>query len=111
MLYRSLNDLVDPGPSGTLLFGEQREEAMYGSSYWIDMTGYPDQPASWQFNSTFPSGRHNGVGCLSFAGGNAEIKRWTDSRTAPVRWKDGVTPSPYNKDILWLQERVTRKLK
>jgi prepilin-type N-terminal cleavage/methylation domain-containing protein/prepilin-type processing-associated H-X9-DG protein len=60
---------------------------------------------------------HNGAGGLSFADGHAEIKRWLDPRTMPPLRKDsnwllaaGAIPSPNNQDIVWLQERATRKI-
>jgi hypothetical protein len=52
---------------------------------------------------------------LSFADGHSEIKRWLDNRTMPPLVKGGlvadIVSSPNNKDVIWLQERCTRKVK
>ena len=52
---------------------------------------------------------------FSFADGHSEMKRWLNSRTMPALVQGGEIndglPSPRNQDILWLQERSTRKIK
>jgi len=119
--YRKLSDPVDPGPSSTLVFRDQREESIFGGSFFIDMTGYPDHPRQLQIED-YPADYHNGAGVLSYADSHAEIKRWLDPRTMPPLKRNsdylfqhflssGPTPSPNNKDIAWLQERATRKIK
>jgi len=56
---------------------------------------------------------YNRAGGLSFVDGHAEIKRWLDSRTTPPL--SAITPgpvaSPRNRDIMWLQERATRRIR
>ena len=117
-LYLSLNDLSDPGPSRTLLFWDQREDSINAGNFGINMTGFPVKPALTRFSQDFPASYHNRAGGLSFTDGHAEIKRWLDPRTTPPLRKDanalsaaGSTSSPNNKDIIWLQERSTRKIK
>ena len=115
-LYHKLADLVDPGPSQTLLLWDEREDTINSGNFYIDMTGYPDQPAQTQFNWDVPASYHVGAGGLSFADGHAEIKRWLDSRTTPPLHSTDMTgagmtdviPSPRNADIIWLQQRATR---
>jgi prepilin-type N-terminal cleavage/methylation domain-containing protein/prepilin-type processing-associated H-X9-DG protein len=116
-LYHNLPDIGNPGPSRTLLFWDQREDSINAGNFYVDMTGYPDRPNLWEFYQDLPASYHNGAGGLSFVDGHAEIKRWRDSRTTPplrsdTNWLTGaeVIPSPYNMDILWLQERATRKM-
>ena len=113
-MYFKLTDLTDPGPGKTLLFWDQREDVINWGNFFIDMSGYPDQPNQTQFGSDMPASYHNGAGGLSFADGHAEIRRWRDPRTTPpvregVQWFGG--SSPRNQDIMWLQERATRKMK
>ena len=68
-----------------------------------EQTGFYDLPASY----------HDRAGGLSFVDGHAEIKRWLDDRTMPPLVRDGLIPdqfpSPNNPDVIWLQERATRK--
>jgi prepilin-type processing-associated H-X9-DG protein len=113
-LYLKLSDLIDPGPSNTLLFWDEREDAINYGNFFIDMTGYPDKPALTQFNYDMPASYHNGAGGLSYCDGHAEIKRWLDPRTTPpIRKGSNIgafIPSPNNRDIVWLQERATRRL-
>jgi len=82
------------------------------------MTGYPDMPQQTQFYQDYPASYHNRAGGLSFADGHAEIHRWVDPRTTPRLKPDaawltalGMVLSPNNRDIIWLQERATRKIK
>jgi hypothetical protein len=82
------------------------------------MTGFPAQPKLWQFQGDWPGSYHHRAGGLSFADGHSEIRRWVDARTIPPLRKDqnslmnaGMVPSPNNRDIMWLQERATRRIK
>jgi len=112
-LYLKLTDISVPGPSGTLLFWDEREDKVNAGNFFIDMTGYPDQPAALQFTQDYPGSYHHRAGCLSFVDGHAEIKRWLDSRTMPPfsPLTPDPVPSPRNRDIAWLQERATRTIR
>ncbi len=62
----------------------------------------------------YPSSYHNGAGGLNFADGHSEVHKWLDARTKPLLKRDvhlsiNITPSPGNRDVLWLQERTTSK--
>jgi prepilin-type N-terminal cleavage/methylation domain-containing protein/prepilin-type processing-associated H-X9-DG protein len=117
-VYRSLNDLVDPGPTQTILFLDEREDWSYEANLWLDMSGYPNLPTLLQINGDLPAAYHNGSGSLSFADGHVEARRWTDSRTAPPLLKGRLVPvasrmqhSPQNRDLAWLQEHATRQMR
>jgi len=113
-VYLKETDMVDPGPTRTFLFLDMREDSIDIGNFATDMRGWPDKPASTGFYD-FPASYHNRAGGLSFADGHSEIKRWLDPRTMPPIMKGGLIKddfaSPRNKDIIWLQERATRKLK
>ncbi len=73
--------------------------------------------AIWKCPGDYPASYHNGAGGLSFVDGHAEIKRWLDARTTPSLQKNsnalvarGWISSPNNKDMIWLQERATRRM-
>jgi len=113
-VYLRESEMVDPGPVRTFLLLDMREDSIDIGNFATDMRGWPDKPAQTGFYD-FPASYHNRAGGLSFADGHSEIKRWLDPRTMPRLVKGGLVPdviaSPRNKDIIWLQERATRKVK
>jgi len=111
-LYLKLTDVLNPGPSSTLVFWDEREDMINWGNFFIDMTGFPDQPELTQFNWDYPGSYHNGACGLSFVDGHSEIKRWLDPRTKPPleTLTPGPVASPRNRDIVWLQERATRRM-
>ena len=113
LLFFKLSDLRTPGPASTLLFWDERYDTISTGNFWIDMTGFPNNPGGIQFNWDYPAFYHNGAGELTFADGHAENHKWLDSRTTPPyhdsNWTyEDVIPSGNNKDLLWLQFRTTR---
>ena len=117
-LYFSLSDLVEPGHSQTCLFWDQREDSINLGNFLINMTGYPDSPQQTRFRQDYPGSYHNRAGGLSFADGHAELHRWVDPRTTPRLKPDsswlfdlGTVLSSNNRDIIWLQERATRRIR
>jgi len=116
-LYLKTSDITDPGPASTILFWDQREDSINFGNFFIDMSGWPDNPSLTQFDQDLPASYHNRAGGISFVDGHAEIKKWKDSRTTPPVQSDShwlydtlTLSSPNNPDIIWLQERATRKL-
>jgi len=113
-VYLKATDLIDPGPAGTFVLLDMREDSIDIGNFATDMRGWPNRPSKTGFYD-FPASYHNVAGGLSFADGHSEIKRWLDNRTAPPLVKGGlvpdIIPSPNNKDVIWLQERCTRKIK
>jgi hypothetical protein len=113
-VYLTLGDMLDPGPSRTFIFLDMREDSIDWGNFGTDMIGWPDKPASIGFVD-LPAFYHNRAGGFSFADGHSDIKRWLNNRTMPRIKKAVMFPdnfrSPNNKDVIWLQERATRKLK
>jgi len=111
-LYFKMADLVQPGPAKTWLLLDMREDSIDIGNFATDMTGWPDQPAAIGFYD-LPGMYHNRACGFSFADGHSEIKRWLDARTTPPLFQnteiDDQYRSPRNKDIIWLQERATRR--
>jgi prepilin-type N-terminal cleavage/methylation domain-containing protein len=114
-IYLRGSDLIEPGPARTILFIDTREDGITSGGFLIDMTGYPDAPERIRFYQDWPASYHDRAGGFSFADGHSEIKRWQDERTMPPIIKGGrlsfnPVPSPNNKDIIWMQERATRRI-
>ena len=113
-IYRQLEDMINPGPSSTFVFLDEREDSINDGMFVVDMGGYPDKPTMHRIVD-IPASYHGGGGGLSFADGHSETKKWLDSRTVAA-FRKGVgtpydRPSPNNKDIAWMQERATRQLR
>ncbi|KAF0178945.1 MAG: hypothetical protein FD161_1704 [Limisphaerales bacterium] len=112
-MYRRMGDLVDPGPSNTILFFDMREDAINSGGLLVSMAGYPSTPNQTEWvDYDLPASYHNKAGGLSFADGHSEVHRWQDPRTMPLA-VPGVLlanqgPSPNNPDIIWMQQRATR---
>ena len=110
-IYKRFSDFIDPGPTMTWVFMDEREDSINDGEMIVGMTGFPDKPAQWKMVD-YPAGYHNRAGGLSFADGHSEIKKWVDPRTVPVLKRGQEiplnVPSPNNKDVLWLMERTTR---
>jgi len=107
-----MSDLIDPGPARTWLLLDMREDSIDVGNFATDMRGWPDQPGALRFYD-LPGMYHNRACGFSFADGHSEIKWWRDGRTMPPLLDTGLINdafvSPYNNDIVWLQERSTRK--
>jgi hypothetical protein len=85
-------------------------EADKSSLVGVIMDGFPDRPAQ-QTIGDYPSRYHNNAGGFRFADGHCEIHKWLDPRTMKNYRKDVHLavfrdPSPDNRDVRWLQERV-----
>jgi prepilin-type N-terminal cleavage/methylation domain-containing protein/prepilin-type processing-associated H-X9-DG protein len=111
-IYRKMSDLIDPSPSQTWVFLDEREDSMNDGEMVVGMDGYPDKPQLWKIVD-YPASYHGGAGGLSFADGHSEIKKWKDPRTMPALRKGQLIPlnvaSPNNQDMLWMMDRSTRK--
>lgn len=111
-VHLKMSDFVNPGPAHTWLLLDMREDSIDWGNFAVDMTGWPDRPDRTGFYD-LPGSYHHRAGGLSFVDGHAEIRRWRDERTMPPLQPDGLIPdqypSPNNPDIIWLQERTTRR--
>ena len=63
----------------------------------------------------FPASFHNGAAGVSFADGHAEIHKWIDPRTKPKPTYNGNLNlnvlSANNKDMIWLSDRTSSRLR
>ena len=109
--YRKSSDIVRPSPSRAWVFLDEREQSIDDGFFLVFLSAkFGNKPDQW---GNLPATYHNNAGGLSFADGHSEIKRWLDDRTMPRLIPDGFVNdqlgSPYNKDVIWLQERATRR--
>ena len=97
-----------------MLVDEREDRINFGNAF-TDMTGYPEALNQLRFHFDYPGSYHGRACGFSFADGHAELKKWRDDRTVPPIQKGAAwnaseyVASPRNQDILWMQERSTRK--
>ena len=97
-------------PAMRLVFLDEREDSINDGRFGISMTGFPDQPDTWQIADS-PAGYHGGATPVAFADSHCELHKWVDVRTAQVGYWQHFVPSPGNRDVAWLQARATRRLR
>ena len=71
-IYKNTSDLVNPGPSLTWVFMDEREDSINDGEMIVGMSGYPDSPQQWMIVD-YPASYHNRAAGLSFADGHSEI--------------------------------------
>ena len=114
--FKTSSDLTEPGPSGTWVFLDMREDSVNYPSFEVVMDGWPNRPQLYGFRYDLPGFYHHRAAGLSFADGHSEIRRWRDERTMPPLTKPfngAYNPklwflTPNNPDVRWLEERTTR---
>src|ERR1043166_6649262 len=102
-VYANLNQIVDPGPSQSIVFSDTREDENYYPNVYFCMTGFPDKPQLTQFYNDLVPFYHGGATSYSFADGHSEQRKWRDQRTLVPVWKNQfqsfkVRASPNNHD-------------
>ena len=103
--YR-MSDMQNPGPAGTFVFIDEREDSINDGWFAVDMV---NQGPSAQLVD-IPSAYHNHAGTLTFADGHAQLRKWVDPRTMPpmlmgVRIQRQYCPN--NADVDWIQNHTT----
>ncbi|HWH68968.1 MAG TPA: prepilin-type N-terminal cleavage/methylation domain-containing protein [Candidatus Sulfotelmatobacter sp.] len=107
--YRKYTEMLDPGPSRTFVFLDEREDSINDGMFVVDMTGYPGSPKSLVDS---PASYHGGAGGLSFADGHSELKKWKSNFVLqpPLKGESRPYPTddPGNPDVAWMQDHCTR---
>ena len=109
-LFTKTTDIIDPAPSSTWVFLDEREDSIDCGGFRVDMKGLAGNPRATRIFD-YPASYHNRAGGFTFADGHGEIKRWLDPRTSPLIQKTRKLqlniPSPGNLDMMWLMERTS----
>jgi hypothetical protein len=108
-IFLKTTDLNAPGPAKTFVFIDGRSDTIAWGNFFTDMTGFPNNPAQYQFQD-LPGMLHDLAAGFCFADGHTELHRWVDARTTPPMGPILSSPmaSPRNLDIAWLQDHATR---
>ncbi len=114
-IYRKFSDIIDPGPSKTFVFLDEREDSINDGMFVVDMTGFESRPTSLV---DAPASYHGGAGGFSFADGHSETKRWRSTYILVPPKPNQQRDYPYSipggdsalqTDARWLQEHTTRR--
>lgn len=111
-VYRKMSDMVNPGPSSTLVLLDENEVSINDGFFVIDMTGFNEanQTTTGATMYDYPASYHGGSGGLSFADGHSEIHRWQDAVTRKLVYQGGSLGSTIaaQRDMNYLQKVGTR---
>lgn len=102
-----LSDVQNPPPAWTWLFVDEHPDSINDGCFFLN----PWQAGAGAAWRDLPASYHRGAAGLAFADGHAEIKKWTDPRTAvPVRMADfpGLQ-APHSADYAWMAQRTPRR--
>ena len=107
--YSKMTQVVNPGPSMTIVFLDERCDSINDGEWCSSMNGWPDNRASWTIVD-FPGSYHGGACGISFADGHSEIHKWKDSRTTPAigSIQQLNVTSGNNQDVFWIMDHSTR---
>jgi prepilin-type N-terminal cleavage/methylation domain-containing protein len=108
--YKKLGEVVNPGPSMTIVFVDERCDSINDGEWCSGMAGWPDQPGAWVLVD-FPGSYHAGACGFAIADGHSEIHKWKDPRTTPAigHLASLNVSMPKNVDAYWIMEHSTRK--
>jgi len=110
--YFKLSDVVNPGPASTWLLVDEHPDSINDGFFCVDMLGYPNVASTTLPDC--PASYHNGACGFAFADGHSEIHKWLDYRTMPPIKHQTYSPAASqgnNKDIVWLWEHTTSKVR
>lgn len=109
--YLKTSDIVSPGPSMCWVLIDEHPDAINAGGFANMMV----ESSSAARIIDFPASYHNGAGGISYADGHAEIRKWVDPRTKPApKYNNNLTlnvPSSNNRDMIWLAERTSSRLR
>jgi len=100
--FAKLSDVVRPDPAQLWILIEEDGASINDGNFAVIMP----QPEMIDW----PATRHDLSATISYADGSAEIHRWKDPRTVVRNGNVNRTLQPGNQDILWLQNRTTRRV-
>jgi prepilin-type N-terminal cleavage/methylation domain-containing protein/prepilin-type processing-associated H-X9-DG protein len=117
MVYKKSAEMLDPAPSKLWVLMDEHVDSIDDGRFIVDCES---MGASARLVS-FPAATHNGSSSISFADGHSEVHRWLDETTKyPVKYcgclahyaSDALyTEAPHSRDLAWLQQRTSGRLR
>jgi len=106
-VFRKQTEMIQPGPSNTFVFLEEREDSINDGFFVVLMDGYPDMSKTVMVD--WPASYHGQSAAFAFADGHSEIHKWQDKRTYPPLGTGVKTElQKDSKDVFWMQDHSTR---
>lgn len=107
-LFRKTTDIINPSPSETFVFIDERDDSIDDAYFATDMVTHQIV--------NFPASYHGGSGGVTFADGHAKIHRWRSEQvlrrqqlgTQTVKNEFTAVPAN-NPDLVWLRRHATSK--
>jgi hypothetical protein len=100
--FSKLSDVVRPTPAQLWMLIDEDGASINDGNFAVIMS--QTQMIDW------PATRHDMSATISYADGSAEIHRWRDQRTIVRKGEVSRNFQPGNEDLLWLQNRTTRRV-
>ena len=106
-LFLKTADITEPGPSDLFLISEIHHDSICRPFYGLVMgrSSFYHVPANY----------HKPSSSFLFADGHAELHRWVDPRTQnppkTLDWHSHDYPVANSRDVAWLQEHATRRVR
>jgi prepilin-type N-terminal cleavage/methylation domain-containing protein/prepilin-type processing-associated H-X9-DG protein len=93
-------------PAKTWVFLDEDETSINDAGFAVGMSG--GRAAEWiDFVGTY----HNYAATFAFADGHSEIHKWLDPRTGVIDGNVGRRRVPNSKDMTWIQDRTSYKIR
>jgi len=110
-IVRKETEMVVPTPSRTFVVLDEHPGSIHGQQFFVNMRGY--EAGRPEVMVSVPGRYHRDSANAAFGDGHVESRRWTDRRTlAPIEYDRDIPlnqPANGSPDVLWLQERSTRR--
>ncbi|MFO1461603.1 MAG: type II secretion system protein [Verrucomicrobiota bacterium] len=116
--YRKESDMQVPGPAGTFVLLDEREDSINDGYFVVNMAGYKEgDPTGMKKLVDYPASYHNGAAGFAFADGHSEIHKWTSAELRRAIKKgqllnlniDIGSKPDLKRDVYWMADRSTRQ--
>lgn len=117
-VYSKEADIQIPGPSGTWVLIDEREDSINDGYFVVDMAGFKEgDPTGMKKLVDYPASYHNGAAGFAFADGHSEIHKWQSAELRRAVKKGQMlqlniaigNKGDLKRDVFWMAERSTRQ--
>jgi prepilin-type N-terminal cleavage/methylation domain-containing protein len=106
-LFTKSSDFNEPGPTEIFVFSEIHHDSICRPFFGVIMNA----PSFYHV----PANYHRPSSTFVFADGHAEVHKWLDARTInppkAMGWHDHNYPTPNSRDVAWLQQHASIRIR